>query len=50
MGLRLEGFGPPNVMKMGPRGDKLFPTRNGRDRYRSGEVETVKESDPDRAL
>jgi hypothetical protein len=45
---RKPGFGPPKVMKMGASGDKLFPARNGRDRFRSGEVEAVGESDPDR--
>jgi hypothetical protein len=43
-------LGPPKVMKMGGECDIISPARKGRGRYRSGEVEAARESDPERVF
>jgi len=50
MGLRLAGFGPPKAMKMGEISGNMSHGEDGRGRFRSGVVETVRESDPDRVF
>ena len=41
--------GPPKRMKIYASGGSLLAARDGRDRFRSGDVETVREFDPERA-
>jgi hypothetical protein len=53
MGLRKEKSERPRPTQgdeSGVERDTIFSAGSGRGRYRSGEVEAVRESDPDRAF